>query len=77
MLHIRVDDELKARATQSLASVGLTVSDAVRVLLTRIAKEGGLPARLTADPAAPTTPGFGPRSSRRSPTSPQPCRMGR
>ncbi|KAI3611172.1 DNA-damage-inducible protein J (plasmid) [Cupriavidus necator H850] len=51
MLHIRVDDELKAQATQSLASVGLTVSDAVRILLTRIATEGGLPAGLTTDPA--------------------------
>jgi DNA-damage-inducible protein J len=30
----------------------LTVSDAVRILLTRIAKEGGLPAGLTADPDA-------------------------
>ena len=51
MLHIRVDDELKAQATKSLASVGLTLSDAVRILLTRIAKEGGLPAGLTTDPA--------------------------
>lgn len=50
MLHIRVDDDLKARATQNLASVGLTVSDAVRILLTRIAKEGGLPPGLTTDP---------------------------
>ncbi|ODV42450.1 addiction module antitoxin [Cupriavidus sp. UYMMa02A] len=52
MLHIRVDDELKAQAAQSLASIGLTVSDAVRILLTRIAKEGGLPAGLTTDPAS-------------------------
>ncbi|PMY01429.1 type II toxin-antitoxin system RelB/DinJ family antitoxin, partial [Pseudomonas sp. GW460-13] len=50
MLHIRVDDDLKARATQNLARVGLTVSDAVRILLTRIAKEGGLPPGLTTSP---------------------------
>jgi DNA-damage-inducible protein J len=52
MLHVRVDDRLKAEATKRLASFGLTVSDAVRILLTRIAKEGGLPAGLTADPNA-------------------------
>jgi len=52
MLHVRVDDKLKADAVEKLASFGLTVSDAVRILLTRVAKEGGLPAGLTADPAA-------------------------
>ena len=52
MLHIRVDDKLKADATEKLASVGLTVSDAVHILLTRIAKEGALPAGLTATPEA-------------------------
>ncbi|WP_339774723.1 type II toxin-antitoxin system RelB/DinJ family antitoxin [uncultured Thalassospira sp.] len=50
MLHVRVDDELKADAAEKLASFGLTVSDAVRILLTRVIKEGGLPAGLTADP---------------------------
>ena len=52
MLHVRVDDKLKADATEKLASFGLTVSDAVRILLTRIANEGALPAGLTADPDA-------------------------
>lgn len=52
MLHVRVDDELKAQAARKLARVGLTVSDAVRILLTRVAEEGGLPAGLTADPEA-------------------------
>ena len=52
MLHVRVDDQLKADATKTLANLGLTVSDAVRILLTRIAKEGGLPAGLTTDPDA-------------------------
>jgi DNA-damage-inducible protein J len=49
MLHVRIDDKLKADAAEKLANVGLTVSDAVRILLTRVAKEGGLPAGLTAD----------------------------
>lgn len=52
MLHVRVDDQLKAQAAEALAGVGLTLSDAVRILLTRVAREGGLPAGLTADPNA-------------------------
>lgn len=52
MLHVRVDDQLKAQASDALAGVGLTLSDAVRILLTRVAAEGGLPAGLTADPDA-------------------------
>lgn len=50
MLHVRVDDELKAEAAEKLAGFGLTISDAVRILLTRVTKEGGLPVGLTADP---------------------------
>ena len=46
------DDKLKADATKALANVGLTVSEAVRILLTRVTKEGGLPAGLATDPAA-------------------------
>lgn len=52
MLHVRVDDQLKAQATDALSGVGLTLSDAVRILLTRVAAEGGLPAGLTTDPDA-------------------------
>ena len=44
MLHIRVDEQLKMQATKALSGVGLTLSDAVRILLTRVAAEGGLPA---------------------------------
>ncbi|WP_456237615.1 type II toxin-antitoxin system RelB/DinJ family antitoxin, partial [Alkalimonas mucilaginosa] len=52
MLHVRVDKQLKTDAAEKLADFGLTVSDAVRILLTRVIKEGGLPAGLTADPTA-------------------------
>ncbi|CAG0907496.1 unnamed protein product [Cyprideis torosa] len=52
MLHIRIDDKLKADAAEKLANVGLTISDAVRILLTRVCKEGGLPAGLVSDPDA-------------------------
>lgn len=50
MLHVRVDDQIKAAAAANLANVGLTISDAVRILLTRVADEGGLPPGLTATP---------------------------
>jgi len=52
MLHVRVDDELKADAAKKLAGFGLTLSDAIRILLTRITKEGGLPIGLMSDPEA-------------------------
>ena len=52
MLHVRVDDTIKAEAAANLAHYGLTVSDAVRMLLTRIAREGALPAGLACDQAA-------------------------
>jgi len=52
MLHVRVDGALKADAMETLASVGPAVSDAVRIMLTRVVKEGGLPPRLTVDPKA-------------------------
>lgn len=50
MIHVRIDDQLKTQATETLASVGLTISDAVRILLTRVVTEGGLPPGLTCDP---------------------------
>src|SRR5208282_493891 len=49
MLHVRVDDRLKAEAAEKLSNVGLTISDAVRIFLTRVAKEGALPAGLAVD----------------------------
>jgi DNA-damage-inducible protein J len=52
MLHVRIDDELKTQAAETLAKFGLTVSDAVRILLTRVAREGALPAGFTSDAEA-------------------------
>jgi DNA-damage-inducible protein J len=48
----RIDAGIKERAGVVLDKMGLTVSDAVRILLTRIANEGALPAGLTTDAAA-------------------------
>ena len=43
MLHVRVDETVKAQAAETLAAMGLSLSDAVRVFLTRIAAEKELP----------------------------------
>jgi DNA-damage-inducible protein J len=43
MVHVRIDKRTKERAAKALASMGLSVSDAVRVLLTRVAAEKTLP----------------------------------
>ncbi len=33
MLHVRVDEEIKTQATEALASMGLSVSDAIERLV--------------------------------------------
>lgn len=43
MVHIRIDKRVKSQAAKALSVMGLSVSDAVRVLLTRIATEKALP----------------------------------
>jgi DNA-damage-inducible protein J len=43
MVHVRVKERIKAQATKALAAMGLSVSDAVRVLLMRVAAEKQLP----------------------------------
>jgi DNA-damage-inducible protein J len=43
MVHIRIDKRVKSQAAKALSAMGLSVSDAVRVLLTRIATEKALP----------------------------------
>ena len=52
LIQTRIDAVVKEQAAAVLDSMGLTVSDAVRILLTRVAKEGALPAGLTTDPIA-------------------------
>jgi len=43
MVHIRADEKVKERATKTLSSMGMSVSDAVRILLVRVAAEKALP----------------------------------
>lgn len=52
LIQTRIDAVVKEQAAAVLDSMGLTVSDAVRILLTRVAKEGALPVGLTTDPVA-------------------------
>jgi len=46
MLHVRVDDDIKAQASEALAAMGLSVSDAVRILLKRVVNDQALPLEL-------------------------------
>jgi DNA-damage-inducible protein J len=46
LVQTRIDADVKERATVVLENMGMTVSDAVRILLTRTAKEGALPIEL-------------------------------
>lgn len=46
MLHVRVDDEVKAQAGEALASMGLSVSDAVRIFLKRVVNDQAFPLEL-------------------------------
>ena len=48
LVQTRIDPAVKARAAAVLEAMGMTVSDAVRILLTRTAHEGALPLELIA-----------------------------
>lgn len=43
VVRARIDSDTKARATEALTAMGLTVSDAIRLLLRRVAEEKRLP----------------------------------
>ena len=46
MLHIRVDDKTKTQATEALAAMGLSMSDAVRIFLKRVVNDQAFPLEL-------------------------------
>ncbi len=46
MLHVRVDEETKMRATETLSALGLSVSDAVRLFLRRVVADQAFPLEL-------------------------------
>jgi len=43
MVHVRVDEQIKIQATQTLAAMGLSVSDAVRIFLMRVVADKQMP----------------------------------
>jgi DNA-damage-inducible protein J len=43
MLHVRIDKDLKAQAAEALAAMGLSTSDAVRLLFHRIVADQAFP----------------------------------
>ena len=56
MLHVRMDTEMKQKATTALAAMGLTPSEAVRLLFHRIAVDQAFPSNSrcrTRKPAGP------------------------
>lgn len=46
MLHVRVDDDTKEKATEALNAMGLSVSDAVRLFLRRVVIDQAFPLEL-------------------------------
>jgi DNA-damage-inducible protein J len=46
MIHIRIDPDLKSKASETLDAMGLSLSEAVRVFLTRIATDQAFPFEL-------------------------------
>ena len=43
VIQVRINGKVKEEATAVLAAIGLTVSDAVRLMLTKVAREKALP----------------------------------
>lgn len=43
MVHVRVDEKIKEEASATLAKMGISISDAVRMMLVRVAAEKALP----------------------------------
>jgi DNA-damage-inducible protein J len=43
MVHVRVDEQIKSQAAETLAAMGLSISDAVRILLMRVVAERQMP----------------------------------
>jgi DNA-damage-inducible protein J len=51
----RIDSETKERATEALAAMGLSISDAIRLLMLRVADERRLPFEVKVPAAKPAT----------------------
>lgn len=54
VVHVRVDEQIEKQAAAALATLGLSVSEAVRIMLERVASEKALPFDVR-EPNAETT----------------------
>lgn len=43
MVHVRIDEQLKTSAAETLGNMGLSISDAVRIFLKRVVVEKAIP----------------------------------
>ena len=43
MIHVRIDEQIKKKAAETLEAMGLSLSDAVRVFLVRVIAEKQMP----------------------------------
>ncbi len=46
MIHVRIDEQVKAQATEALDAMGISVAEAVRMYLKRIAADQAIPFEL-------------------------------
>jgi DNA-damage-inducible protein J len=46
MVHVRIDETIKQQASETLQAMGLSLSDAVRVFLTRVVSDQKIPFEL-------------------------------
>ena len=49
-VNFRVDDNIKAKAERACAAMGLTMSSAINIFLTKVANERRIPFEVSADP---------------------------
>ena len=49
-ISLRVDDDVKRGAEQTLADIGLSMSTAINVFLRKVTREGRIPFELSVDP---------------------------
>jgi len=49
-ISLRLDDEVKKNAEQTLNEIGLSMSTAINIFLKKVAREKRIPFELTADP---------------------------
>jgi DNA-damage-inducible protein J len=74
MVHVRIDRRVKDKATKALAAMGMSVSDAVRMLLVRVAAEKALPFNVKVPNATTVKALEAPTGAKESATVlPRPC----